>query len=130
MNDAINGGIDEDFLSKNLLNGNLDLTGVISEDCLKFFKWLLVNNDTCLELEDDYGLRLSGRSSIIEINTELWNDFTLEFIEKQLKKDCVRTPAPREMVTDEGTIRKAKRLLQILTKLTKSITREEAWSRM
>ena len=66
----------------------------------------------------------------IFFDTELWNDFTLEFIEKQLKKDCVRTPAPREMVTDEGTIRKAKRLLQILTKLTKSITREEAWSRM
>ena len=77
LNNAINCGINEFISSKNIIKGNLDLSNAISSNCLKFFKWLLVNKDTCLELEDDYGLRLSGRSSIIEIDTDLWNDFPL-----------------------------------------------------
>ena len=61
---------------------------------------VLVNNDTCLELEDDYGLRLSGRSSTIEIETELWNDFSIEFIDQKLK-DYVKMPKEVTIVNDD-----------------------------
>ena len=44
---------------------------------------------------------MSGRSSIIEIDTELWNDFSLAYIEKQLQGYSKKQtqPAVEEVAT-------------------------------
>ena len=55
LNDAINVGIAEISRPNNATRGHLDMAEIVSEEYLKFFKWLLSNNDTCLELEDEYG---------------------------------------------------------------------------
>ena len=67
------------------------MSNILSDPCLQFLRWLLVTNDTCLELEDEYGLKLSGRSSTIQINTELWNKFTLDYIERKIQ-DYLKKP--------------------------------------
>ena len=100
LNCAINDGIDKFILSKNLTSGHFDLQGRISDEYLQFLRSLLLHKHICLELEDDYGLRLSGRSSTIEIETELWNDFSIEFIDQKLK-DYVKMPKEVTIVNDD-----------------------------
>ena len=49
---------------------SVDLTDDIDEKCLHFLKYLFRNNSSRHGLKDEYGLRLSGGSSVIEINVD------------------------------------------------------------
>ena len=65
-----------------------------------FLKYLFRNNSSRHELEDEYGLRLSGRSSVIEINVDLWEDFTIEYIQPRYLKYCKESKNNNNETTD------------------------------